>query len=85
MASARDRAVPALPPGSVVVWDNARLDQALALGDVHKRYMAEGLAAFPASARTGVESTLGAHFAQLVVDLTAEEDEMMRALIADRA
>ena len=72
MASARDRAVPALPPGSVVVWDNARLDQALALGDVHKRYMAEGLAAFPGSARTGVESTLGAHFAQLVVDLTAE-------------
>lgn len=72
MSSARNRDVPSLPARSVIVWDLSRLDQALALSDVRKRYLSENLAAFPSSARIGVENTLNAHFAQLVVDLTAE-------------
>ena len=72
MAAARDRDVPTLPGRSVVVWDTARLDQALALADVRKRYIAENLTAFPSGSKAGVETMLNGHFAQLIVDLTAE-------------
>lgn len=72
MAAARDREIPAISARSVVAWDVARLDQALAYADVRKRYLAEGLSAFPVTAQKGIESTLNAHFAQLVVDATVE-------------
>jgi len=72
MTAARDRQIPDLGNHGVVSWDLARLDQALALGDVRKRYATEALPAFPASVRSGIESTLNAHFAQLVVDQTFE-------------
>lgn len=72
MAAARDREIPGPGIRAVAAWDLPRLDQALALGEVRKRYMSEGMPAFPASVRPGIESALNAHFAQLVVDLTAE-------------
>ena len=72
MAAARDRDLPTLPARSVIVWDIPRLDQALALGDLRQRYLVENLSAFPSGIRTGIEATLNAHFAQLVVDLTVE-------------
>lgn len=72
MTGTRDRDIPALPGRSVIVWDVARLDQALALGDVRKRYVAEGLATFPSGVRAGIESMLNTHFAQLVVDNVSE-------------
>ncbi len=72
MTAARDRDVPALPARSVIIWDIPRLDQALAIGDVRKRYLSEGLAGFPTGIRAGIENTLNTHFAQLVVDSTAE-------------
>ncbi|MGJ7610811.1 MULTISPECIES: type VI secretion system protein [unclassified Variovorax] len=75
MAAARDRDLPGAPGGnlrSAASWDLARLDQALAIGDVRKRYMTEGMLAFPPAVRPGIESALNAHFAQLVVDQVAE-------------
>ena len=72
MAAARDREFRALPARSVIVWDIPRLDQALALGDLRKRYLAENLSAFPSGIRTGIETTLNAHFGQLVIDLAVE-------------
>ncbi|KAF1045344.1 type VI secretion system protein [Xylophilus sp.] len=72
VGAARDRDLPALPARSVIAWDLARLDAALALGEQRKRYAAEGLAAFPPAARPGVEAALNAQFAQLVTDQVAE-------------
>ncbi|MBV5297047.1 MAG: type VI secretion protein IcmF [Rhodoferax sp.] len=72
MGAARDRDIPALPLRSVVVWDLPRLDLALSMGDIRKRYFAEGLGAFPTSVRPSIEVALNAHFSHLVVDLAAE-------------
>lgn len=72
MAPARDREIPGTGTRAVAVWDLPRLDQALALGELRKRYMSESLPAFPASARPGIESMLNTHFAQLIVDQAAE-------------
>ncbi|RYZ11758.1 MAG: type VI secretion protein IcmF, partial [Comamonadaceae bacterium] len=72
MAPARDRDVAGLGNGAILTWDLPRLDQAVALGDVRKRYAAENLPAFPSSIRPSIESTLNAHFAQLVFDQTLE-------------
>lgn len=72
MAAARDRELPGAGQRSAPVWDLPRLDQALAIGDVRKRYMSEGMLAFPSSVRPGIEAALNAHFAQLVVDQVAE-------------
>lgn len=72
MAAARDRELPGPGTRATAAWDLPRLDQALALGDIRKRYMSEGMLAFPSSVRPGVESALNAHFAQLVIDQVAE-------------
>ena len=72
MAAARDRELPGAGMRTTAVWDLPRLDQALAVGDIRKRYMSEGLQAFPATLRPGIEGALNAHFAQLVVDQVAE-------------
>ncbi|GAB6852257.1 type VI secretion system protein [Paraburkholderia kururiensis] len=71
MVAPRNRELPTLTDGSTIVWDRAQLDQALALGDVHKRFLAEGLANLPAAARPGIEATLDLQFARLIVDQTA--------------
>ncbi|MGJ7530143.1 type VI secretion protein IcmF/TssM N-terminal domain-containing protein [Variovorax sp. GB1P17] len=72
MAAARDRELSGAGTRSLATWDLSRLDQALVLGDVRKRYMSEGMLAFPSSVRPGIEGALNAHFAQLVVDQVAE-------------
>ncbi|WP_454907204.1 type VI secretion system protein [Variovorax gossypii] len=72
MAAARDRELPGAGLRATAAWDLPRLDQALAVGDIRKRYMAEGMTAFPPTVRPAVESALNAHFAQLVVDQVAE-------------
>ncbi len=72
MAPARDRELPGGGTRTLAVWDLPRLDQALAVGDIRKRYMSEGMQAFPAALRPGIEGALNAHFAQLVVDQVAD-------------
>ncbi|MDN6886982.1 type VI secretion system protein [Variovorax sp. CAN2819] len=72
MAPARDRELPGTSTRTLAVWDLPRLDQALAVGDIRKRYMNEGMQAFPATLRPGIEGALSAHFAQLVVDQVAD-------------
>jgi type VI secretion system protein ImpL len=71
MMAPRDRALPELSEGSTIVWDRAQLDQALTLGDVHKRFMTDGLATLPAATRPAIEQALDLQFAQLILDQTA--------------
>jgi type VI secretion system protein ImpL len=71
MTAPRDRALPALTQGSTIVWDRAQLDAALALGDVRKRFMTEGLTNMPATVRPPIEQALNVQFAQLILDQTA--------------
>jgi type VI secretion system protein ImpL len=71
MVAPRDRTLPTLADGSTIVWDRAQLDQALALGDVRKRFLADGLTNLPAVARPGIEAALDQQFARLIVDQTA--------------
>jgi type VI secretion system protein ImpL len=71
MVTPRDRELPALTAGSTIVWDRAQLDQALALGDVRKRFMTDGLTNLPAATRPGIEAALDQQFARLILDQTA--------------
>ncbi|CAB3749322.1 type VI secretion system protein [Paraburkholderia humisilvae] len=71
MVQPRDLPLPTLPADSVIVWDTAQLDQALALGEVRKRYFSDGLTKLPALIQPAVEQTLDAQFARLVLDQTA--------------
>jgi type VI secretion system protein ImpL len=71
MADPRDVSLPALPDGATIVWDHAQLDQALALGDVRKHFLTDGLANLPASLRPAIEQALDAQFARLLLNQTA--------------
>ena len=68
MTAPGDREIPEIPAQGVLLWDSSKLDQALALGDQHKRFLAEGLLKFPAANRPGVTAFLNAHFARLIND-----------------
>lgn len=72
MSQPADRDMPEIPSQSVLVWDNAKLDQALALGDVYKRFMGDGLAKFPVGIQDGIGDFIDSHFAQLVNDKVIE-------------
>lgn len=63
-----DREIPEIPAQGVLLWDSTKLDQALALGDLHKRFLAEGLLKFPATNRPGVVAFLNGQFARLIND-----------------
>lgn len=63
-----DREIPEIPAQGALLWDVAKLDQALALGDMHKRFMAEGLLKFPPANRPGVVAFLNVQFARLIND-----------------
>ena len=71
MVAPRNRELPTLTDGTTIVWDRSQLDQALALGDMRKRFLAEGLTNLPAAARPGIETALDQQFARLIVDQTA--------------
>ncbi|MDE1180922.1 type VI secretion system protein [Paraburkholderia sp.] len=71
MVAPRGLSLPALPDGSIVVWDRAQLDQALALGDVRKRFMTDGLVSLPEAIQPSVEQAVDVQFARLVTDLVA--------------
>ncbi|MES2183299.1 MAG: type VI secretion system protein [Pseudomonadota bacterium] len=67
-----DHDLPTIPPRALATWDLPRLDQALAVGDVRKRFTGDGLAAFPANLRPGINAALDAQFARIVVSQTAD-------------
>lgn len=71
MVAPRNRELPTLTDGSTIVWDRAQLDQALALGDVRKRFLAEGMTNMPATMRPTIEEALDLQFARLILDQTA--------------
>ncbi|MEM5365869.1 type VI secretion system protein [Paraburkholderia azotifigens] len=71
MVAPRNRELPTLSDGSTIVWDRAQLDQALALGDVRKRFLAEGMTNMPATMRPTIEEALDLQFARLILDQTA--------------
>ena len=70
MITAGRREISGVGNGAIVSWDLSQLDQAVALGEVRKRYVAESLATIPATVRPNIESMLNAHFADLVFDQT---------------
>ena len=57
---------------SAYAWDIQRLDQALALGQERRRFLAEGLPRFPAAVRRGIARIVDAQVAQLVQDKVIE-------------
>ncbi|RKF46716.1 type VI secretion system protein [Paraburkholderia fungorum] len=71
MVVPRDLPLPSIPEGSTVTWDRAQLDQALALGEVRKHFLAEGLNALPDTLRPVVEQALDVQFARLIMDQVA--------------
>lgn len=72
MQAPRMRPLPDLPLRSVLIWDTARLDQALALGDIRARYVADGLKLIPLGVRPSIEHGLNVQFARLVVDQVSD-------------
>lgn len=71
MVAPRDRPLPSIPDGSTITWDRTQIDQALALGDVRKRFLTEGLAKLPAVMQPAFEQALNIQFARLMLDLVA--------------
>jgi type VI secretion system protein ImpL len=70
MAPPRDLQPPVLDGGAVIVWNRVQLDQALALGEVRKRFLADGMKSVPPTLSPVVERTLDVQFGRLVFDQT---------------
>ncbi|ACC75059.1 type VI secretion system protein [Paraburkholderia phymatum] len=71
MVAPRNRELPTLADGSTIAWDRAQLDQALALGDVRKHFLTDGMTNMPAAIRPMIEDALDLQFARLILDQTA--------------
>lgn len=71
MAQPAARAFPA-SVASPLSWDSRRLDQALALADVRRRFVSESLPRFPLPVQRGIAQIANAQLAQLVQDGTLE-------------
>lgn len=70
MAPPRDLAPPVLEAGAVIIWNRVQLDQALTLGEVRKRFLADGLKGVPPALLPVVEQALDVQFGKLVFDQT---------------
>ena len=71
MVASRDLSLPTIAEGSILTWDHAQLDQALAIAEARKRFLAEGLAAIPDTIRPVVAQALDVQFARLILDQVA--------------
>lgn len=71
MVAPRGLSLPTLADGSVVAWDRVQLDQALALSDVRKRFLADGLANLPEAVQPSIEQAVDVQFARLIGDQVA--------------
>jgi type VI secretion system protein ImpL len=71
MIAPRSLTLPALADGSVVAWDRVQLDQALALGDVRKRFVADGLTNLPEAVQPAIGQAVDVQFARLIGDQVA--------------
>lgn len=72
MTTSRDRDFPEVPAQSILSWDLQRLDKALSLGEVRKRYLSESLPKFPVGPRRSVEVFVDSQFARLVNEEVVE-------------
>ncbi|MGX9688997.1 type VI secretion protein IcmF/TssM N-terminal domain-containing protein [Achromobacter anxifer] len=70
MALPRDLQPPVLDGAAVIVWNRVQLDQALTLGEVRKRFLADGLKSVPPVLLPVVERALDVQFGRLVFDQT---------------
>nr|WP_255429256.1 type VI secretion system protein [Ramlibacter albus] len=64
--------LPEVPVMATVIWDRARLDQALAYSDSRKKFQAELLTKFPPSMQQSIERMVNAVLAEQVVDTLAQ-------------
>ncbi|MGE4242609.1 type VI secretion system protein [Ramlibacter sp.] len=64
--------LPDVPNMASVMWDRARLDQALAYADARKKFQTELLPKFPPMMQQGVERTVNAVLAEQIVDVVAQ-------------
>lgn len=71
MAPPRDHAFPPMAIGTVLAWDAGQLDQVIALTDVRKRYLADGLAHVPAGMQAVLQSAVDRQIAATAADQTA--------------
>jgi type VI secretion system protein ImpL len=62
-----------------MAWDARRLDEAIAVGDMRRRFMAETLAKFPKAMRAPISRIVDAQLARLV------QERVAHALVADGA
>jgi len=68
MTQPSDREIPLSASQGVLVWDNTKLDQALAMSEAYKRFMGEGLGKFPPAVRTSIANFVNSQFSLLVTD-----------------
>ena len=68
MTQPSDREIPAYVSQSTLVWETPKLDQALALAESRKRYLAEAVQKFPQPNVAGVTSFVNSQFSRLMSD-----------------
>jgi type VI secretion system protein ImpL len=68
MTPPTDRDIPAFVSQSNVLWDAPKLDQALALSESRKRYLAEAVQKFPQPYVAGVTAFVNSQFSRLMSD-----------------
>ncbi|HWI79053.1 MAG TPA: type VI secretion system protein, partial [Ramlibacter sp.] len=68
MVAPTDREIPTPPDEGVLTWNIPKLDQALALAEPHKAFLAEPLGKFPVPVRASVSAFVNAQFARLISD-----------------
>ena len=72
MSSVSNRALPNTSAQATVNWDKAKLDQAIAIADVRKRFQTDILPKFPVNVRPDVEHLVNTVLAQSLIDVTAQ-------------
>ena len=68
MTQPSDREIPAFVSQSTLLWEVPKLDQALALAESRKRYLAEAVQKFPQSNVAGVTAFVNSQFSRLMSD-----------------
>lgn len=68
MTQPSDREIPSYVSQSTLLWEVPKLDQALALAESRKRYLAEAVQKFPQSNVAGVTAFVNSQFSRLMSD-----------------
>ncbi|MCP1118032.1 type VI secretion system protein [Robbsia andropogonis] len=71
MQPSQGRTLPTEAPGTVLTWDETQLDQIIALADLRKRYLTEGLAHIAPNILPALQTAIDAQFAASAMDQLA--------------